>query len=150
MDIAAYITGFTEGEGCFCVSFNFRQKLNTGIEVRPSFSISQHKRNLEVLKKVESFFQCGGIRYSKRDQNYKYEVRGIDDLHHVIIPHFKQYRLIGAKAIDFDKFAEICEMVRTNHHRNPKHLSEIIEIAYEINHGHRKFDKNKLLQHLAR
>ena len=150
MDIASYITGFVEGEGCFCVSFNLRSKLKTGIEVRPSFSLSQHQRNIKALEVVQSYFQCGGIRYSSRDHSYKYEVRRIDDLQKVIIPHFKKYRLIGGKADDFDKFILVCDMVAKNYHRNNHRLVEIIELAYDINQGRRKINKEKLLKHLAR
>ena len=150
MEIESYITGLTEGEGCFCVSFNQRKRLNTGIEVRPSFSISQNKKNLNLMKKIQSFFICGSIRFSKRDNTYKYEVRSIDDLINVIIPHFIKYPLIGIKATDFQKFAEICKMIRSNLHRSKSRLEELIDLAYEINLGKRRYKKDELLRHIIR
>ena len=89
MDVNSFISGFTEGEGCFCISFSRRAKLNTGIEVRPSFAISQHKRNFKLLQLIHSVFKCGAIRYSNRDQNYKFEVRSIADLIKIINPFLK-------------------------------------------------------------
>ena len=56
MEFKSYITGFVDGEGTFSVSFNYRAKLKTKIEVRPSFSISQHKRSLEILEKIPEDF----------------------------------------------------------------------------------------------
>jgi hypothetical protein len=144
------MTGLTEGEGCFCISFTQRKKLNTGIEVRPSFSISQNEKNLELLKRVRQCFDCGGIRYSSQDRNYKFEVRSIDDLIKIIIPHFEKYPLIGAKAVDFEKFAQICWMMRSNLHRNKEGLIKIIDLAYQINYGKRKYSKEELLRHMVR
>ena len=92
-----YVTGLIEGEGCFSVSFNLRKRLRIGIETRPSFSISLGKRDLDLLKKMRDYFGCGGIRYSKADRTYKYEVRAVSDLVKKIIAHFEKYPLCGAK-----------------------------------------------------
>ncbi len=150
MDINSYVTGLTDGEGCFCVSFNLRNKLNTNIEVRPSFSISLNKKDLSLLQKIFKIFGCGAIRQSARDRCYKYEVRNIKDLNRSIIPHFKKYPLQGAKASDFDGFVKVCEMIKANLHRSKRHLPELIEIAYSINCGKRKYSKEELLKHMAR
>ena len=150
MDIKPYITGLAEGEGCFCVSFNLRSKLNTGIEVRPSFSISQNQRNIKLLQLVYNYFHCGSIRYSKKDRTYKFEVRRIDDLVRIVIPHFEKYPLCGIKQNDFRNFVEICKMMKANLHRNQTQLERIIDIAYKINNGKRKYQKEKLLKCIAR
>jgi len=150
MEMNSYVTGLTDGEGCFCVSFNFRSKLNTNIEVRPSFSISLNQKDLPLLQKISKIFNCGAIRRSARDRCYKYEVRNIDDLTKVIIPHFQKFPLQGSKASDFEKFAQVCEMIKANLHRSKKFLPEIIEISYSINLGKRKHNKEDLLKHIAR
>jgi hypothetical protein len=151
MEFASYITGFTDGEGTFSVSFSQRAKLRTNIEVRPSFSISQHKRNLMILKEIKKFFGVGGIRYSKKDNNYKYEVRSIEDLTKVVIPHFEKYPLKTSKSKDFNLFKEICNLIKSNHHLNPEYLEVIIDKAYKMNEsGKRKYQKKKLLKFLAR
>ena len=151
MEFAEYITGFTDGEGTFSVSFSQSSKLNTNIEVRPSFSISQHKRNKEILFQIRNFFGVGGIRFSKRDQNYKYEVRAINDLMKIIIPHFKKYPLMTKKKQDFEIFVDICKMISANLHLNSKYVVEIIEKAYLMNvSGKRKYSKDKLLSLVIR
>ena len=145
-----YITGLVEGEGCFSVSFNLRQKLKIGIETRPSFSISLGKRDLVLLKLIRNYFRCGGIRYSRADRTYKYEVRSVVDLVKKIVVHFERYPLCGAKKEDFGKFAQICKMVRANLHLSRKYLPKIIELAYEMNpSGKRKYTKEKLLRVLG-
>jgi len=150
MDVNSFITGFVEGEGCFCISFSKRAKLNTGIEVRPSFALSQHKRNLKLLQSIHSEFQCGAIRYSRRDQNYKFEVRSIKDLMKIVIPFFEKYPLLGIKNKDFQNFKKVCELVYTNQHRNKERLGELINLAYQINSsGKKKYTKEELLRHIA-
>jgi len=149
MDFASYISGFVDGEGCFSVSFNFRAKLKTGIEVRPSFSLSQNKRNLQVLEEIQAYFDCGGLRFSRKDQNYKFEVRNLSELCDRIIPHFKKYVLKTSKKRDFEIFCEICLLMRQSKHLNPDCLRKIIQESYKMNEsGKRKYKQAKLLSTL--
>ena len=151
MDFASYVSGFVDGEGCFSISFTLRAKLKTGIEVRPSFSISQNKRNYVVLEEIRDFFDCGSIRFSKRDQNYKYEVRSVADLVKKIIPHFKKYPLRTTKQKDFEIFTYVCNLVNQSKHLNKKFLNEIIENSYKMNEsGKRKYSKVELLRVLGK
>jgi hypothetical protein len=145
-----YVTGLTEGEGSFSVSFTLRDKLKVGIETRPSFSISLNRRDLELIKRIQKFFGCGGIRFSRSDNCYKFEVRSVGDLVRRIIPHFEKYPLQGSKAKSFKGFKKICEMLKANLHLSPVYLREIIEIAYEMNlSGKRRYNKEDLLRVLA-
>lgn len=147
MELAWYITGFVDGEGCFLVSFNKREKLKSGIEIRPSFSISQNKKGLEVLRMVNTYFGCGAIRFSKSDQTYKYEVRSIKDLQTKVIPHFKKYPLQTIKFNDFTKFEHICNLISQSRHLNKGYLVEIIDMAYTMNEsGNRKYTRQNLLK----
>ncbi len=145
-----YVTGLSEGEGCFHVTFTLRKRLKVGIETRPSFSLSLNQKDLQLLQSVQKFFGCGGIRYSRADRTYKYEVRSIRDLMRKIIPHFERYPLQGAKREDFERFASICKKVHANLHLNREHLREIIELAYAMNSsGVRKRSKRDLLRVLG-
>jgi hypothetical protein len=146
-----YITGISDGEACFSVSFNFRNKLKTGIEVRPGFSITLNKRDLESIKEIREYFGVGGIRFSRPDQCYKFEVRSIKDLYKKVIPHFRRYPLQTSKIRDFDIFDEICSLVYTNQHLSRVKLEEIIRKAYKMNpSGKRRIPQEKLLKQLAR
>ena len=148
---ASYVSGFTDGEGSFSISFSIRSKLRTKLEVRPSFSISQHKRNLNVLKDIQEYFGVGYIRFSKRDNNYKYEVRSIGDLSQAIIPHFKKYPLRTAKLGDFLIFVNILFEMTKGSHLNKMKLKDIVKKAYLMNEsGKRKFKRAYLLNLIAR
>lgn len=151
MDFASYVSGFVDGEGCFSISFNLRAKLKTGIEVRPSFSIGQNKRSLKLLEKIREHFGCGSIRFSDRDQCYRYETRDISEIVRKIIPHFQKFPLQSEKAKDFELFRGICSMISSSKHLNPEHLGRIIHTAYQMNgSGKRKYTEAELLRILIR
>jgi LAGLIDADG endonuclease len=144
-----FITGLVEGEGCFSISFTLRKRLTIGIETRPSFSISLNRRDLELIKVVQDFFQCGAIRFSRNDNTYKYEVRSIRELMNKIIPHFAKYPLVGHKRKDFSLFDIICTDVYKNLHLNKERLKVLIKLAYQMNvSGKRKHIQADLLRML--
>lgn len=148
-----WITGFIDGEGCFCVSFNLKERLILGIEVRPSFSVSQTRDkeglNLKCLQDLLSFFDCGFIRFSKRDNTWKYECRDLSDIRLKVIPHFEKFPLKTKKLRDFELFKEVVKSVASKQHLNELGLRAIIDISYKINTGKRKLTKNALLSKIV-
>jgi hypothetical protein len=151
MEIESYISGFVDGEGCFSISFSLRKKMKMGVEVRPSFAVSQHRRNKEIILFLRDFFKCGGVRYSRRDQNFKYEVRSVKDLMTNIIPHFERYPLRTSKRDDFLAFKEVCRLIHSNHHLNPDGMKRIIELSATMNQsGNKRYQRDELLRRIAR
>ena len=151
MEIKSYITGFIDGEGCFSVSFNLRKKLKNGIEVRPSFSVSQNKRSKKIIFRLKKIFGCGSVRFSAKDDNYKFEVRSINDLTSKIIPFFEKNILQTNKQNDFILFKNVCKTVKSGEHLSKSGLKNIIRQAYKMNAaGKRKFKKDDLLRMTAR
>lgn len=146
-----WISGFVDGEGCFSISFNLRKKMKNGIEVRPSFSISQKKDignlNYKIVNSFRSAFKGGFVRFSKSDQSWKYETRNVKHIVKKIIPYFQKNQLLTAKKLDFDKFSKICFLINSNHHLSLIGIKEIIEIAHTMNFsGKRKYLKDYLLK----
>ena len=74
-EIGNYISGYTDGEGCFSVSFSKRPKLKMGWEVKPSFSVGQNYDRREVLDLMKEYFKCGFMRRDYSDKTLKYEVK---------------------------------------------------------------------------
>ena len=70
MEFASYISGFVDGEGTFSVSFSFNSRLKTCVEVRPSFSISQHKRSKKIFIDICNMMLKG----LHLDSNYLFEI----------------------------------------------------------------------------
>jgi hypothetical protein len=143
-----FVSGLTEGEGCFCISLALRRKLRTGLEVRPSFSLSLNEKDLELLRDLQTFFGCGWIRESKADRTFKYEARSVSNLLDPIIPHFERYPLRGCKAKSFAAFADVCRMIEQGDHLRRDGVRRIIDIAYEMNLGKRRLARDDLLRAL--
>jgi hypothetical protein len=141
-----FVTGLTEGEGCFCVSLSHRRKLKTGLEVRPSFSLSLNEKDQRLLRDLQVFFGCGWIRESRSDRTFKYESRSTPELLIHVVPHFERYPLRGSKARSFCGFARVCRMIEQGDHLRRSSLETIVRIAYELNLGKRRYDQEELLR----
>ena len=141
-----WIVGFTDGEGCFCVSFSKRKSLSLNLDVRPSFSVSQKTPSRIVLDALEGHFKCGSIRLSKSDGTHKFEIRSLDPLMDIIIPFFKTNSLLTEKRKDFETFIRVCELIKSNHHKSKEGMIEIIELSVHMNPGgKRKYSREDLL-----
>jgi hypothetical protein len=45
-----YVTGFTDGEGCFYIGISPEKRNNSGYRVKLSFQIGLHEKDLALLK----------------------------------------------------------------------------------------------------
>ena len=102
MDIASYISGYIDGEGCFCVSFQPSQRHRFGWEVRPSFSVNQNADRAQLLYTIQRIWKCGHIRPDRSDNTLKFEVRNLQDLVTIVLPHFRKFPLQSAKQTDVE------------------------------------------------
>jgi hypothetical protein len=129
-----------------CISFAIRAKLRTGLEVRPSFSLSLNEKDLGLLEDLQAFFGGGWIRESKGDRTFKYEVRSIRDLLCSVLPRFERFPLQGYKAGSCAGFRRVCRMVEQGRHLQHDGLRETIRIAYQMNLGRRRHSQATLLR----
>ena len=133
-----WLTGFTDGEGCFSISIFKNKTLKSGYQVFPEFVLTQGAKSLETLKKVKDFFGCGRIYENKRYDNhkeslYRYCVRNKADLLEKICPFFNKYPLQTAKNSDFELFKQALEIIRNGGHLTDKGFERIQDIASEMN-----------------
>jgi len=149
VDLNSYISGYVDGEGCFCVSFQPSGRHRFRWEVRPSFSVSQNLDRSEVLYLIQKVWKCGFIRPDRSDKTLKYEVRNIEVLMTAVLPHFRQFPLMSSKQADFEKFARVCELVHAGEHLMPKGLEEIVRLAFGMNpSGKRKYPARQIIDSL--
>ncbi len=145
MDVKSYLTGYADGEGCFCVSINKSRRHVFGWEIRPSFSVSQNRDRAEVLEIYRQQFGCGSIRPDRSDKTLKYEVRSIKDLVERVIPHFEETPLLSGKRRDFERFAVICRMMYEKQHLTRDGFNRIVDLAFEMNpSGIRKYSQEEI------
>nr|BBH42944.1 LAGLIDADG homing endonuclease [Marophrys sp. SRT127] len=145
---AWWITGFTDGDGCFSISFAKRLRLNTKIDVRAGFSISQHMRSKSTLEQIQAFFGCGSLRFDKRDHNYKFDTPGgtLICISDKIIPHFTKYPCLTAKQTDFLLLQRAIKLIQERRHLDCTGIVDIFYIAFQMNpSGKRKYSYQDLL-----
>ena len=115
-----YITGFTDGEGCFFVGVSPDSKSKTGYRVKANFQIGLHLKDLALLEQIQLFFGVGKI--SKLGaESVQFRVYALEDLK-VILHHFDKYPLLTNKQSIIFK-----EVV------NRKHLTLIVSIKAVLN-----------------
>ena len=150
VDLPSYISGYVDGEGCFTVSISPRPTLRVGWEVRPSVSVSQNGDRSEVLLAIQDYFGCGTLRPDRSDKTLKWEVRSLSVICSAVIPHFRAYPLQSGKQCDFELFAEICERMTRNLHREDDGLRTIVRLAGAMNpSGKRGYPPALILHDLA-
>ena len=146
-EIGWYLSGYTDGEGSFCVSFSPRSKMRIKLEVRPSFSVGQNIARPEVLEIFKDTFGCGSIRPNRNDRTLKYEIRCLQELIGKIIPFFEEFSLKSSKNQDFRLFSQVCRLMADGEQLSGSGLKRIIGLAYQMNpSGKRKYSKEYLLE----
>ena len=150
-----YIAGFVDGEGTFHVGIHKRKQLKLGWQVYCEFHVSQHRDKASVLDMIKEVFGCGYIKEnhpgSNRDHTMVYVVRNQQDLIEKVVPFFRKYTIVSPKQIDFEKFANVVEMVGRKEHLSKEGLSKILDIAFSM-YGkgkYRKIAKNSVKNSLV-
>ncbi len=138
LKIESWILGFTDGEGCFSVSFIKNKTTKTGWQIFPEFVITQGQKSLSALEIIKNYFKCGKLFINKRHDNhrehlYRYCVRSQKDLEQVIIPFFKRNILKTNKINDFGIFSEIVKMMSEGIHLDKKGMKRIARLIEQMN-----------------
>lgn len=136
--IESWITGFTDGEGCFSVSLIKNKTSKCGWQVFPEFVITQGEKSLSALHIIQGQFQCGKIfvnkRYDNHNENiYRYCVRSVSDLKNEVIPFFERNQLKTAKLNDYKIFKQIVIMMFKSDHLSEKGMNKIALLIEGMN-----------------
>ena len=103
-----WITGFTDGVGCFSISIVRNKACKSGWEIKLSFSL--HKKDKVLLEKIQSYFSVCRISTKYGQQTIKYYVQSMKDLT-IIINHFNKYSLISKKQADYLLFKKAFDLI---------------------------------------
>ena len=110
-------------------------KYKTGWRVEASFEITMHLKDLDLLKKVQKFFNVGGISISSSRLVASYKITKLNDLVNVIIPHFDKYPLQSAKSIDYQLWKNCVHFMSEGEHLTQTGLEKIVSVKASINRG---------------
>jgi hypothetical protein len=98
--------------------------------------INLHVKDLQLLRKIQAYFGgIGTIFIASDGKSASFEVRSLEDLSNVIIPHFLKYPLITQKRADFLLFKLVVELMSRKEHRTPEGIVKIISIRSSLNLG---------------
>jgi len=148
--LKSYLLGFTDAEGCFCVSMKKEDTARFGWALDPLFQITQHKNNRAILELFQAQLRCGRIiEKPSQPDLLLYLVDNRRQLVEKIIPFFEQNNLL-AKNEDFLKFKEIIEGLENKMHHKKESFVELIKKCYEMNLNgkQRRYKLNDILEDL--
>lgn len=74
------------------------------------FTISQHVREEQLIKSFIEYLGCGKF-YLNKEAVY-IRVTKFSDIYDKILPFFKSYPIIGVKALDFQDFCIVVDMMK--------------------------------------
>lgn len=132
-----WITGFADAESSFVVKIGKDTTRKFSVRVIPVFCIELHKKDLLLIKKIQSFFEIGTVILRQRTgkSTVIYSVQSLKNLTEIIIPHFKQYPLLTEKKADFILFTRVVDLMNQKKHLELNGLNKIISIRASMNKG---------------
>lgn len=93
----------------------------------------QHLRNEILLNSIKSTLGCGNIIKSSTKNVITLKISKFEDIYNNIIPLFKEYGIEGIKALDFEDFCLVVEILKNKTHLIYKGLEEIQKIKRKMN-----------------
>lgn len=129
-----WITGFVDAKGCFTIKSTKSKSHKVGWFIQPSFQITLHVRDKDLLLQVKSFFEGVGTLLIGNNR-VQYKVRNINEITNTIIPHFDKYPLITQKQSDYIIFKSIIKLMNKGEHLNKEGLIKIINFRASLNKG---------------
>ena len=76
-------------------------RVTVGFQVLLVFQITQHSRDVELMKRLVSYFDCGRYVHHNNKDHVDLIVTRFNDITDIIIPFFAKYPIIGIKTLDF-------------------------------------------------
>lgn len=128
-----WLAGFTSAEGCFFINIKNSRSTKLGKTVQLKFTLVQHTRDEKLMRSFLEYLGCGNIYKSR--ESFNFTVTKLDDLAHKIIPLFQYYPVLGVKALDFEDFSTVVNMIKAKKHLTEEGLEEIKQIKVGTNKG---------------
>ena len=128
-----YLTGFADGEGCFCIALKNQKSAKVRWVLDPVFHVTQHAKGKEILYEVQKLLGCGiVIKKYGQENTMQFIVQSRRELVNKIIPFFKRYKLI-TKNKDFEIFAEVVDSLDQHKHADKKEFIRLLKKVFTMN-----------------
>lgn len=130
----SWLTGFTDAEGCFTVSF--LSKPSNAFRLRYFVSLKGDV-NLPILSHLVLLFKGGSLEAHSAKSNYSYILSGKDNCFK-LYDYLTNFPLKTKKAFSLDLWQQINAKIVNKNHLDPLLKQELIEMATTVNSVKRK------------
>ncbi|GGU89359.1 hypothetical protein GCM10010211_64830 [Streptomyces albospinus] len=136
INIKEWLSGFTDAEGNFNITLRKKQidaktnQISSYSNASLTFQIGLHIDDLNVLKTIQTYLNCGKISISKNRCNYF--VNDITSLQNIIVPFFNENKLKSSKFSQFLILAKAVDLFSLKAHLLIKNKPLLISYYNEI------------------
>lgn len=127
----AWLSGFTDAEGCFKVSITTNARYALGHVIKMRYILDQ--KDSSILEIIRNLFGFGKVALrSQTDGVYRYTATGFKSMNDVI-SYFKLFPLFTNKGRSFDKWLIIHNIVSNKLHLTEEGLGKVRALQKQIN-----------------
>lgn len=127
----AWLSGFTDAEGCFNVSITSNTRYALGYVIKMRFILDQ--KDEAILNIVKDLFGFGKVTLrSKTIDVYRYTATGFKSMNDVI-SYFNLFPLLTKKALSYDKWLSIHKLISNKLHLTEDGLAQVKVLQKQIN-----------------
>lgn len=129
-----WVSGFVSGVGGFSINIRPSNSYKLKQQVCCRFHITQHNRDIELMKLFTKFFNCGTVYVRKNiSERCDFVVQDINLLISNIIPHFDLYPILNLKYEDYICFKKALKIIQVKKHFTQEGLERIKTFNLEMN-----------------
>lgn len=127
----AWLSGFTDAEGCFNVSITVNTRYLLGHVIKMRYILDQ--KDSFILNNIQNLFGFGKVTLRSETKGvYRYRATGFKSINNVI-SYFKVFPLLTKKALSFDKWLMINNIVSNKLHLSEEGLAKVRALQKQIN-----------------
>ena len=127
----AWLSGFTDAEGCFNISVTSNTRYVLGHVIKIRFILDQ--KDEVILNIIKDLLGFGKVTLrSKTKDVYRYTATGFKSMND-IISYFNLFPLLTKKAISYNKWSTIHNIISNKLHLTEEGLSQVRVIQKQIN-----------------
>ena len=140
---SSWLSGFVSAEGNFDVRTP-KTNNKTGYRVQLRFRITQHIRDIKLMKKIVDYLGGGKI-YKYTNSAVHLSIVDFSLITERIIPLFKENPLVGVKSKDYHNWCKIHQLMINNSHLMVEGMNSIREIKLGMNRGRSLRESNEVI-----
>jgi len=135
-----WVSGFVAGDGGFSIYVRAAKDYVLLEKVYCRFHITQHVKDLELMKLFIKFFNCGlvDVRSNTATPRCDYIVQNATSILEKILPHFDTYPLLNLKQEDYICFKEALLLIKENQPLDKWSLDTIKSLNLKMNNNRLK------------